>query len=80
MLAVPATLALVLGMTGPASAAGPPASCQGLAASSLAGDPGAFASERRDAFDEAAELGITPGALTSRFARNHEDSLEACFE
>ena len=80
MLAVFATLALVLGMSGPASAAGPPASCQGLAASSLAGQPGAFAAERQDAFAEAAQLGITPGALTSRFARAHADTLEDCFE
>ena len=80
LLAVSATLALSLGFSGPASAADPQASCQGLAASSLAGQPGAFAQERRDAFGEAAELGITPGALTSEFARNHAGSLEACFE
>jgi len=79
LLAVSATLALSLGLVGPASAAEPPASCQGLAASSLAAQPGAFAQERRDAFGEAAELGITPGALTSGFARSHEASLEECF-
>jgi hypothetical protein len=75
-----ATLALALGLSGPTAAAEPPASCQGLAASSLAGQPGAFAQERRDAFGEAQELGITPGALTSEFARSHAGSLDACFE
>jgi len=80
LLAVAAALAISLGSVGPASAAGPPASCQGLAASSLAGQPGAFAQERRDAFGEAAELGITAGALTSMFARSHEASLQDCFE
>jgi hypothetical protein len=80
LLAVFATLAVSLGFSGPASAADPHASCQGLAASSLAGQPGAFAEERRDAFGEAAQFGITPGALTSEFARNHAGSLEACFE
>jgi hypothetical protein len=79
LLAVFAALALVLGLSGPASAADPVASCQGLAASSLAGQPGAFAQERFDAFGEAAELGITAGALTSEFARSHEGSLEDCF-
>ena len=74
-----ATVAFALGLTGPASAADPAASCQGLAASSLAGQPGAFAAERRDAFDEAASLGITPGALTSEFARARPGTLEACF-
>ena len=80
LLAVSAALAMSLALVGPASAADPPASCQGLAASSLAGQPGAFAQERRDAFGEAAELGISPGALTSAFARSHEASLEQCFD
>ena len=78
VLAGVAALALVMGFGASASAASP-ASCQGLAASSLAGQPGAFTQERRDAFGEAAELGITPGALTSTFARSHEGALEACF-
>jgi hypothetical protein len=77
-LAVLATLTLVLGLTGPALAVSPQASCQGLAGSSLAGQPGAFAQERVDAFAEAASLGITPGALTSEFSRHHEGSVEAC--
>jgi hypothetical protein len=80
LLAVLATLALVLGLSGPASGASPQASCQGLAASSLAGQPGARAADVRDAFGEAAELGITPGALISEFSRSHSGSAEACFE
>ena len=79
MLAGLAAFALVTSFGAPASAASPPASCQGLAASSLAGQPGAFAQERRDAFGQAAELGITPGAVTSEFAQSHEGTLEACF-
>jgi hypothetical protein len=78
LVAVLATLALALGLSGPASAANPQASCQGLAASSFAGQPGAMAQERRDAFGEAAELGITAGALTSEFARSHDGTVEAC--
>ena len=73
-------LALGLGLTSPASAATAEASCQGLALSSLAGEPGAVANERQDAFSEAAELGITAGALTSTFARSHAGTLDACFE
>jgi len=76
-----ATLALVVGVGGPASAAaGPPASCQALALSSLAGDAGAVAQERRDALAQAEEFGLTPGAVTSEFARSHDASLDACFE
>jgi hypothetical protein len=78
MFAVLTTPALVLGLTGPSSAVSPQGSCQGLVGSSLAGQPGAFAQERVDAFAEAASLGITPGALTSEFARLHEGSVESC--
>jgi hypothetical protein len=80
LIAVSATLALGLGLSGPASAADPHSSCQGLAVSSLAGQPAAVAQERQDAFAEAQDSGITPGALTSQFARSHPGSLEACFE
>lgn len=80
LVVVSATLAVGLGLSGPASAADPHASCQGLAASSFAGQPGAFAQERQDAFAQAQELGITPGAVTSEFARSHRGSLDACFE
>jgi hypothetical protein len=78
LVTVSATLALGLGLSGPSSAADPHASCQGLAASSFAGQPGAFAQERQDAFAEAQDLGITPGAVTSAFARSH-GPLDACF-
>jgi hypothetical protein len=81
LLAVSATLALGVGLNGPASAADPHAGCQGLAASSFAGQSGAFAEERQDAFAEAAELGITAGQLTSAFAsQDHPGELEACFD
>jgi hypothetical protein len=79
-LPISAALALGLGLSGPASAADPHAGCQGLAASSFAGQSGAMAQERQDAFDEAQERGITPGALTSEFTRSHPGSLDACFE
>lgn len=79
-LPVSAALVLGLGLSSPASAADPHAGCQGLAASSLAGQPGSMAQERRDAFAEAQDRGITPGALTSEFARSHPGSLDACFE
>lgn len=74
-------LALVAGFGSSASAgAEPPASCQGLAVSSLAGEAGAVALERQDAFAQAEEFGVTPGAVTSQFARSHSASLDACFE
>jgi hypothetical protein len=55
-------------------------SCGGLAASNLAGQPGAKAADVRDAFAEAADRGITPGALIGEFSRSHLGSVEACFE
>jgi hypothetical protein len=80
LLVVFATIALAVGLSGPASAASPTASCQALVSSSLAGQPGARAAEQRDAFAEAAESGITPGAVISEFSQSHSGSLEACFE
>ena len=79
LFAVIGALALVVVLGGPASAASSSASCQGLAASSLAGEAGAMAAERRDAMAEAADRGITVGQLTSMFARNHAGTLDACF-
>jgi hypothetical protein len=73
------TLALVLGLSGPALAADPHASCGGLVSSNLAGQSGAKAADVRDAFAEAADRGITPGALISEFSRSHLGSVEACF-
>jgi hypothetical protein len=78
LLAAFATLALVLGLSGPASGAAPPASCSGLVASSNAGQPGAQAANVHDAFDEAAQFGDTLGALVSEFARFHDGSAEVC--
>jgi hypothetical protein len=78
LLALFATLAVSLGLSRPASAANPHASCSGLAASSLAGQPGARAEVIRGAFAEAEELGITFGALNSEFSRFHDGSAEAC--
>jgi hypothetical protein len=80
LLALFAALAVSLGLSGPAAAANPHASCQALAASSLAGQPGARAADVRDAFGEAEDLGITPGVLISEFSRSHLGSAEACFE
>ena len=73
-------LTLITACGSSAWAAVPPASCQGLAVSSLAGAAGAVAQERRDAFAQAEEFGVTPGAVTSQFAMNHAASLDACFE
>jgi hypothetical protein len=78
LLAVLATLALVLGVSGPASAAAPPASCQGLAASSLAGQAGARADVVQGVFEEAGGPGATAGFLFSDFSRFHDGSAEAC--
>ena len=80
LLALFAALAVSLGLSGPASAANPHASCGGLVASNLAGQPGAKAADVRDAFAEAEVRGITPGALISEFSRSHLGSVEACFE
>jgi hypothetical protein len=79
-LAVFATLALSLGLSGPASAADSRASCQALVNSSFAGQPGARAAELRSAFDEAAERGVPVGAVLSEFSRLHGGSIEGCFE
>jgi hypothetical protein len=79
LLAVSAALVLALGLSGPASAADPHASCGGLAASSFAGQPGGHAADLSDAFAEAAERGITVGGVISEFSQNHLGSLEACW-
>jgi hypothetical protein len=74
-----ATLAVVLGSSGPASAASPQASCQALVNSSFAGQPGARAAELQSAFEEAAERGVPVGAVLSEFSRVHGGSIEGCF-
>lgn len=80
LLGVLGALALALGVGGSASAASPHASCSGLAGSSFAGQPGAKAADVHDGMREAAELGITLGALVSEFSRDHAGSVEVCFE
>jgi hypothetical protein len=80
LLAVLATLALVLGLSTSASgAAAPPASCQALVSSSFAGQPGARAAELQSAFEEAADRGVPVGAVLSEFSRVHGGSIENCF-
>jgi hypothetical protein len=78
LLALFVALTVSLGLSAPASAANPHASCSGLAASSLAGQPGARALVIHNAFAEAEEHGITFGALNSEFSRFHDGSAEAC--
>jgi hypothetical protein len=81
LLAVSATLALALGLSDSAwAAANPVASCSGLNGSSYAGQPGAAASDRFDGLDEAAGLGITPGALFSEFSQLHSGDVDTCHE
>jgi hypothetical protein len=80
LLAGLATLGLVLGLSGSASAANPAASCSGLNGSSLAGQPGVKAADVRDGMEEADDLGIPLGALISEFSRSHAGSVEDCFE
>ena len=80
LLAFTAMLVLALGLSGPASAASPQASCQALVDSSFAGQPGARAAELQDAFGEAAESGVPVGAVLSDFSRHHGGSIEGCFE
>jgi hypothetical protein len=75
-----AALAVSVGLSGPASAADPHASCQALVNSSFAGQPGARAAELQSAFDEAAERGVPVGAVLSEFSRVHGGSVEGCFE
>ena len=79
LLAVSATLLLALGLSGPASAADPRASCGGLTSSSLAGQPGAKAADVSDAFGEAADRGIPVGGVISEFSHSHLGSAEACW-
>jgi hypothetical protein len=80
LVVVLGTLALVLGISGWASGAAPPASCQALVNSSFAGQPGARAAELQSAFEEAAERDVPVGAVLSEFSRVHGGSIEGCFE
>jgi hypothetical protein len=71
LVVVFATLALVLGLSGPASGAANPqhASCQAQVNSGFAGVPGGRALELQDAFAEAADLGVPVGAVLSEFSQ-----------
>jgi hypothetical protein len=81
LVVVFATLALALGLSGPASgAADQHASCQALVNSGFAGTPGGRALELQDAFEEAAEEGVPVGAVLSEFSRLHGGSVEGCFQ
>jgi hypothetical protein len=81
-LAAVATLALSLALVASASAetANTHASCQALVNSSFAGQPGARAVELQSASEEAAERGVTPGAVLSEFSRSHGGSIDGCFQ
>jgi hypothetical protein len=80
LVAVLATLALALGLSGPASgAADPHASCQALVNSGFAGTPGGRAEELQSAFEEAADRGVPVGAVLSEFSRLH-GPIEGCFQ
>jgi len=80
LLSVFVTLALALGLTGPASAAtaNPHASCAGLVGASRAGDPVAEAEVVDDVIAEASLRGEPPGATFGGFARLHEETAEKC--
>ena len=80
LVAVLSTLALALGLSGPASAAtaNSHASCSGLAAASRAGDPGAQAATQVQIKVDAKDEGVTPGAVVSGFSQFHDGSAEVC--
>jgi hypothetical protein len=71
LVAVLATLALVLGVSSSASGAANPqhASCQAQVNSGFAGTPGGRVTELQDAFAEAADNGVPVGAILSEFSR-----------
>ena len=79
-----ASMVVAAGLTGavaaPAAAAmaNPHASCSGLAAASRAGDPGAQAATQVQIKQDAANEGITPGAVVSGFSQFHDGSAEDC--
>jgi hypothetical protein len=81
LLAVFATLALVLGLSGPAwsATASPNASCAGQVGASLGGQPGARAVVAHGFIEEARSEGGPPGLLQSEWSRLHQP-LEGCLE
>jgi hypothetical protein len=66
-----ATVALLLGLAGPVSAANDVASCSGIAGSDRAGQAGAEALVQFDVQAEASEGGVSPGAIESEFSQFH---------
>jgi hypothetical protein len=81
LLAVLATLALVLGLSSPAwsATANPNASCAGQVGASLAGQAGARAVIAHGFVTEGQREGIPPGSLQSEWSRLHQP-LEGCLE
>ena len=82
LLVLIATLALVVGVSAPASAAtpNPHASCAGLAGASRAGQPGAQAEVVHQVVGEAQFEGFPPGATFGDFAHFHDQSVEVCLD
>ena len=54
------------------------ASCNGIGASSGAGQPGLVSATVRQIHQDLKDAGIPPGAGDSSFAKLHEGSLEGC--
>jgi hypothetical protein len=79
LLAVSATLTFALGLSSPASAANPPASCAGVVGASIAGQPGARAEIALGFVAEAHSGGGSPGGLQSEWSQLHQP-LEGCLE
>jgi hypothetical protein len=77
LVVVFATLALVLGLSGQASAAAPQASCAAKISSSLAGQPGERAEIAHTVKVDSASEGVPPGAFQSEVAHSHQP-LEEC--
>jgi hypothetical protein len=72
-------LLVTLGVPAAASAgANDAASCNGIAVSSVAGEPGVVALLTRQFHDEAKNAGLPPGSFDASFAKIHAGSLEGC--
>jgi hypothetical protein len=83
LLAAFATLALVLALSAPASAAtaNPNASCAGLVGPYFAGQgPGTHAEVTLGTIAEADSDGVPPGAIFGDFARFHDQTAEICLD
>jgi hypothetical protein len=73
------TLAMVTFAGSATAAASPHASCNGIAASSAAGQPGLVADFTRLVHAELKAAGVPPGSGDAAFAKLHSGSVEACF-